>query len=120
VSFYPFYGTSATLANLQSSLTALTNQVGKPVMVAETDWPAACSGGPALSQPAIPASASGQQTWTTDIKNVLAALPNGRGVGLRACLVSRHRLARLTYSAVYWEPGWIGNAALGSGCSVSV
>jgi arabinogalactan endo-1,4-beta-galactosidase len=83
VSFYPFYGTSATLSNLQSSLTALTKQIGKPVLVAETDWPAACSGGPALSQPAISVSASGQQTWTTDIKNVLNAIPNGQGAGIR-------------------------------------
>ncbi|KAI0028406.1 arabinogalactan endo-1,4-beta-galactosidase [Vararia minispora EC-137] len=99
VSFYPFYDTSATLSALKSSLTMLANTVGKPIIVAETDWPEACSG-VALSESSIAVSATGQATWISDIKNVLSALPNGLGQGI-----------------LYWEPGWIGNAALGSGCS---
>ncbi|KAH9833702.1 arabinogalactan endo-1,4-beta-galactosidase [Rhodofomes roseus] len=99
VSFYPFYGTNATLANLSSSLTNLVNEFGKPVVVAETNWPASCSG-VTLSEPEIPVSVQGQEEWTGDIKSVLTSLPNGLGQGI-----------------YYWEPGWIGNAALGSSCS---
>ncbi|KAH9937998.1 arabinogalactan endo-1,4-beta-galactosidase [Fomitopsis serialis] len=99
VSFYPFYGTNATLANLSSSLTNLVNEFDKPVVVAETNWPAVCSG-VTLSEPEIPISAQGQEEWTGDIKSVLNGLPDGLGQGI-----------------YYWEPGWIGNAALGSSCS---
>lgn len=99
VSFYPFYDSGATLANLKTSLTNVANTYGKNIIVAETDWPVSCSGGPALTEPSIPISASGQQTWVGDIRTVLQGLPGGRGQGI-----------------LYWEPGWIGNANLGSGC----
>lgn len=81
VSFYPFYGTNATLANLKSSLTNLANAYGKPIVVAETDWPASCSG-VTLSEPSIPVSVQGQEEWTGDIKGVLTSLPNGLGQGI--------------------------------------
>lgn len=123
VSFYPFYGSQATVANLKSTLTGLANTFGKvsffffcniyiladllfekDIIVAETDWPAAGScPGVTLSERSIPLSASGQTTWLNDIKGVLNGLPGGHGVGF-----------------IYWEPGWIGNAGLGSSCSVSV
>jgi len=96
-SFYPFYGTGATLSALQSSLQAMVTQYAKDVMVVETDWPEACSG-VALSE-SIPASTTGQQTWVLDIRNVLSGLSGGHGIGI-----------------AYWEPGWIGNAGLGSAC----
>ncbi|EIW61652.1 arabinogalactan endo-1,4-beta-galactosidase [Trametes versicolor FP-101664 SS1] len=99
VSFYPFYDSGATLAALKSSLTNLANTFKKPIVVAETDWPVTCTGAK-LTEPSIAVSTSGQQTWVGDIKNVLTALPNGLGQGI-----------------FYWEPGWIGNAALGSGCA---
>jgi arabinogalactan endo-1,4-beta-galactosidase len=83
VSYYPFYNTKATLSSLKSSLTALVGQINKDIIVAETDWPVACSGGPTMSETSIAISASGQQTWITDIKNVLTSLPSGRGVGIR-------------------------------------
>lgn len=70
-------------------------------MIAETDWPAVCSG-TTLSQ-SIAVSAAGQETWVSGIRTVLQGLPNGRGIGI-----------------VYWEPAWIGNAGLGSSCAVSV
>ncbi|KAH7103425.1 arabinogalactan endo-1,4-beta-galactosidase [Auriculariales sp. MPI-PUGE-AT-0066] len=98
VSFYPFYGTSATLSNLQTALTNLANTYGKPLIVAETDWPAtACSTTLSASYAKSPA---GQVAWSQAIVNVLKALPNGLGQGL-----------------LYWEPGWIGNAGLGSSCA---
>ncbi|KAJ6512128.1 arabinogalactan endo-1,4-beta-galactosidase [Mycena vitilis] len=99
-SFYPFYGTGATLSALQSSLQAMVTEYGKDVMVVETDWPATACSGVALSEPSIASSASGQQQWVLDIKNVLAGLSGGHGIGIS-----------------YWEPGWVGNAGLGSACA---
>jgi len=98
-SFYPFYGTGATLNALKSSLQAIVTKLNKDVMVAETDWPASCSG-VSLSEPSVAISAAGQSTWVADIKNVLAGLSGGHGIGI-----------------VYWEPGWVGNAGLGSACA---
>ncbi|KAJ7136560.1 endogalactanase [Mycena epipterygia] len=99
-SFYPFYDTRATLSSLQSSLQAMVTKYGKDVMIAETDWPATGScNGVTLSQPAIPISTAGQQTWILDIRNVLSALTGSHGIGI-----------------IYWEPAWIGNAGLGSSC----
>lgn len=85
VSFYPFYDAGATLSALKSSLTNAANTFGKPIVVAETDWPVTCSG-TSLTEPSIAVSTSGQQTWVNDIKNVLAGLPNGRGQGICKCL----------------------------------
>ncbi|KAJ3897223.1 hypothetical protein F5879DRAFT_996378 [Lentinula edodes] len=70
-------------------------------MVVETDWPSSgsCSG-VTLSQSGIALSPSGQETWVNGIKNALSEVSGGHGIGI-----------------VYWEPGWIGNDALGSGCS---
>ncbi|KDR73065.1 hypothetical protein GALMADRAFT_73049 [Galerina marginata CBS 339.88] len=98
-SFYPFYGTGATLSNLKSSLQNIISKYGKDVMVVETNWPVTCSG-VTLSDSSVPVSAAGQSTWVADIRNVLAGLSGGHGLGI-----------------VYWEPGWVGNANLGSGCA---
>lgn len=81
VSFYPFYGTNATLANLKSSLTNLADAYSKPIVVAETNWPVSCSG-VTLSEPSIPVSVQGQEEWTDDINTVLTSLPNGLGQGI--------------------------------------
>ena len=105
-SFYPFYGTDATLANLSTTLTALAAQYGKPMHVVETDWPDACPlinetlEGGGLSDPAIPVSAAGQTEWVDDIADVVQAVPGGLGVGVW-----------------YWEPAWLNNTGLGSNCS---
>jgi arabinogalactan endo-1,4-beta-galactosidase len=117
VSFYPFYGKSATLANLKSSLTALVNKLGKDVFIAETNWPEACSG-VTLSEPSVPVSAAGQQTWVKDVVAVMNALPGGHGVGICASAWCAVLGVADDAAAVYWEPGWIGNANLGSSCSV--
>ncbi|KAJ6588442.1 endogalactanase [Mycena capillaripes] len=98
-SFYPFYGTGATLNALKSSLQAMVTKYGKNVMVVETDWAVSCSG-VTMSEPSIAISAAGQQQWILDIKNVLAGLTGSHGIGI-----------------IYWEPGWIGNAGLGSSCA---
>ncbi|TRM64900.1 glycoside hydrolase family 53 protein [Schizophyllum amplum] len=95
-SFYPFYNTKATLANLRSSLSSIHSTYGKPIMVVETDWPTQCSGVD-MSEPSIPISAAGQESWVSSIREVLEDV-GGTGI-------------------VYWEPGWIGNAGLGSACN---
>ncbi|EJC99940.1 arabinogalactan endo-1,4-beta-galactosidase [Fomitiporia mediterranea MF3/22] len=98
-SFYPFYDTRATLNALQSTLTSVVSQFNKDILIAETDWPVSCSS-VTLSETSIPKSAAGQQTWVHDVENVLTGLSGGHGLGV-----------------VYWEPGWIGNAGLGSACA---
>lgn len=69
-------------------------------MVVETDWPVSCTGVSLSDSSAI--SAAGQSQWVSKIRDALSGLSGGHGLGI-----------------VYWEPGWIGNANLGSGCSVS-
>ncbi|KAF7973600.1 hypothetical protein HWV62_14760 [Athelia sp. TMB] len=96
-SFYPFYDTGATLSALEASLKSIYSSYGKDVMVVETDWPYSCSG-VALSDTAVPISAAGQSTWVGDIKTTLGAVTGALGI-------------------CYWEPGWIGNANLGSSCA---
>lgn len=86
-SFYPFYNTGATLANLRSSLSSMQSTYGKvgvlvvlesarsnspkPIMVVETDWPTSCSG-VTMSESSIPISAAGQESWVASIREVLA------------------------------------------------
>lgn len=72
----------------------------KDIMVVETDWPAVCSG-VTMSERSIAISAAGQSTWVAGIRDALSSI-GSRGIGI-----------------VYWEPAWIGNAGLGSACSVS-
>lgn len=101
VSYYPFYNSGATLAALKSSLTNMASTWKKSIIVAETDWPAACPK-PAYSFPSdttsIPKSAAGQTTWLKDVAAVVAGVSGGDGL-------------------FYWEPAWIQNAGLGSSCS---
>lgn len=100
VSYYPFYGSEATLSSLGSSLTSMKSKYGKDVMVVETNWPQSCPD-PAYTFPsdttAIPFSAAGQTTWMKDVASEVEAA-GGNGV-------------------FYWEPAWIDNAALGSSCN---
>ncbi|EJT98472.1 hypothetical protein DACRYDRAFT_110914 [Dacryopinax primogenitus] len=98
-SFYPFYGTSATYANLSLSLNTIANTYDKPILVAETDYPATPWNGTALSQE-FPNTPKGQEDWVSGIVNVLDSLPRGLGQGI-----------------LYWEPGWVGPASLGSSCA---
>lgn len=97
-SFYPFYGTSATLNNLRTGLTNAVNKLNKETMVVEVNWPFNCPG-VQLSEPSYQVSANGQLSFVNAVKTIVQNLPNGRGTGI-----------------VYWEPGWIGNAGLGSAC----
>ena len=104
-SFYPFYGTAATLDNLQASLNHMATTYNKPVHVVETDWPDICHGkdAPKLSEPNIPVSVHGQIEWVHDIIKVVKAVPNGLGRGVN-----------------YWEPAWLNNTGLGSACQDAI
>ncbi|KKY13105.1 putative arabinogalactan endo-beta-galactosidase [Phaeomoniella chlamydospora] len=101
VSYYPFYNDEATLASLQYSLKELASTYGKELVVAETNWPESCPD-PAYSFPSdttsIPFSAAGQSTWITEVANIVEATDGGVGL-------------------YYWEPAFLGNAALGSSCA---
>lgn len=100
VSYYPFYNSQATLANLKSSLSSMKAKYGKDVMVVETNWPVSCPS-PKTAFPSdtssIPFSAAGQTTWMKDVASAVSAA-GGSGV-------------------FYWEAAWIGNANLGSSCA---
>ncbi|PVH69259.1 glycoside hydrolase family 53 protein [Cadophora sp. DSE1049] len=99
-SHYPFWGSFATVANFETSLTNLINAYKKPVMVVETNWPTSCSK-PEYTFPTdtvdIPLSVAGQAIWMQRLAAALASLPGGLGLS-------------------YWEPAWINNAVLGSSC----
>jgi arabinogalactan endo-1,4-beta-galactosidase len=122
-SFYPFYGTSATLSNLQTTLNTIANKYGKPVHVVETDWPNQCSGSdaPQLSDTSVPVSASGQSEWVHDIVNVLKQVPNGLGmfsfIQLHSARLTNHRTGQ---GFSYWEPAWLNNTGLGSACQSAI
>lgn len=90
-SFYPFYGTNATLGNLADTLNTLAAKYNKPLHVVETDWPAICDGpdAPELSDTSVPISPLGQIEWVRDIVGVVRAVPHGLGQGVN-----------------YWEPTW--------------
>jgi arabinogalactan endo-1,4-beta-galactosidase len=69
-------------------------------MVVETDWPVVCPD-VNLSNTSVPVSVAGQLKWVAGIRNVVEGLSGGHGLGI-----------------LYWEPGWVGNAGLGSSCAV--
>lgn len=100
VSYYPFYGSDATLANLETTLNNMASTWGKQIVVAETDWPTSCSS-PAYEFPSdlqdIPFSADGQVTFIQRVADVVSGVSNGLGL-------------------FYWEPAWVDNAGLGSSC----
>lgn len=103
LSYYPFYNSAATLANLKTSMNNLASAHGKGLVIAETNWPVSCPI-PAYSFPgdasSIPISVAGQTTWMKDVAAVVAAVSGSLGQGL-----------------FYWEPGFLGNANLGSSCA---
>lgn len=105
LSIYPFYGVSATLKNLRSSMNWLAKRYGKPIHVVETDWPAICEGedAPELSEPSIPASVEGQLEWGREVVKAVRDVPKGLGRGVN-----------------YWEPAWLNNTGLGSACQDAV
>ncbi|KAF6811874.1 glycoside hydrolase family 53 protein [Colletotrichum sojae] len=107
VSFYPFYGTSATFENLRTTLRTMAEKYGKPLQVVETNYPALCTGRwnpvPPSSEPSIPYSVDGQVQWLEETLRIVREVPNGLGRGLW-----------------YWEPGFLNNTSLGSDCDDAI
>lgn len=107
VSFYPFYGTSATFENLETTLRTMAEKYGKPLQVVETNYPALCTGKwnpvPPSSEPSIPYSVDGQVQWLEETLRIVREVPNGLGRGLW-----------------YWEPGFLNNTSLGSDCDDAI
>jgi len=101
LSYYPFYNSAAKLASLKSSIGNIASTFGKEVVVAETNWPVSCPN-PAYAFPSdttsIPKSIAGQTTWMKDVAAAVSSSSKGAGV-------------------FYWEPGFLGNANLGSSCA---
>ncbi|KXS13356.1 glycoside hydrolase family 53 protein [Gonapodya prolifera JEL478] len=100
LSYYPFYGPSATLANLKTSLTNLATTWHKSLAVVEINWPTSCPS-PKYPFPRdlanIPISVEGQVTFVKTVANIVKGVAGGVGV-------------------FYWEPAWVDNSALGSSC----
>lgn len=100
VSYYPFYGASATLSSLRTSLNNMASRWGKEIVVAEVNWPTSCPS-PAYAFPSdltsIPFSAEGQATFIRRVAEVVDGVAGGVGL-------------------YYWEPAWMNNQALGSSC----
>ncbi|KAF8554604.1 glycoside hydrolase family 53 protein [Imleria badia] len=96
-SFYPYYGTGATLSNLNSSMDYID------IMLVETGWPASCdTTATLLSEPTIPADIKGQITWIEEIAAILNSVNlqySDKALGI-----------------VYWEAGWTANPTLDSPC----
>lgn len=101
VSYYPFYGASATLATLKSTLAKMAKTWGKEIIVAETNWPVDCPN-PDQDFPSdvahIPFSAAGQTKFIKALADVVKATSGGVGLFV-------------------WEPGWFTYAGLGSSCA---
>ncbi|KAF3359838.1 Arabinogalactan endo-beta-1 like protein [Verticillium longisporum] len=100
VSYYPFYGSGATLSALRTTLNNMASKWGKEIVVAELNWPTSC---PSPAQPFpsdlrdIPFSAQGQTTFIQRVADVVSKVNKGKGL-------------------YYWEPAWMNNQALGSSC----
>ncbi|CCF44787.1 glycosyl hydrolase family 53 [Colletotrichum higginsianum] len=106
-SFYPFYGTSATFANLREVLRVMADKYNKPMQVVETDYPAVCDGRwnpiPESSEPSIPYSVAGQIQWMAEVIRIVREAPRGLGRGVW-----------------YWESPWLNNTSLGSDCNDAI
>ncbi|KAJ4177787.1 hypothetical protein NW767_015032 [Fusarium falciforme] len=104
VSFYPFWGEGASMANLSATLNSLASKYNKEVQVVETNWPTSCPN-PEYPFPKdqldIPFSTAGQVEYLRRLASTLEAIPSATGIN-------------------YWEPAWIHNAVLGSSCASNV
>ncbi|PGG99264.1 hypothetical protein AJ79_08601 [Helicocarpus griseus UAMH5409] len=100
VSYYPFYNEGATMQALEDTMTRMGEAYGKPILVVETDWPVACPN-PTYQFPEdikdIPFSVEGQRAFVKEVAAVVERVEYGQGL-------------------YYWEPGFLGNAGLGSSC----
>jgi arabinogalactan endo-1,4-beta-galactosidase len=99
LSYYPFW--HGSLSALRTNLNDLSTRYGKDLVIAETSYPWTLNNGDNLGNfitttsqlpdgSRFPATQSGQEAYFEELRNILAAVPNGRGAGFFA-----------------WEPGWL-------------
>ncbi len=97
VSFYPWW--HGTLEQLAANLAGLARRFGKPVMVAETSYPWTLGwaddahnlmGLETQLHAGYPATPEGQRRFLTDLREVVAGVPDGLGAAV-----------------IVWEPAWI-------------
>lgn len=102
-SFYGYW--HGTLNQLQANLTDVAARYGRDVVVVETAYPFTLDSNDAHPQiigteqdlvAGYPATPEGQAAWLNDVCSVVAAVPDGRGLGV-----------------FYWEPAWIAVAGNG-------
>jgi len=84
LSYYPWW--HGTLLELQSNLNAAAQRYQRDILVAETSYPWRAGGWEGMvSNPgamAWPASPGGQARFARDVRNVVAAIPGGHGLGV--------------------------------------
>jgi arabinogalactan endo-1,4-beta-galactosidase len=99
LSYYPFW--HGSLAALRGNLNDLANRYGKDLVVVETSYPWTLNNGDGLGNfittpsqlpdgSRFPATQAGQAAYFEELRDILAAVPNGRGAGFFS-----------------WEPGWL-------------
>ena len=89
VSFYPWW--HGKLSDLKANLEFCVNEFGKDVVVVETSYPWTLQwfdsttnivGMENQLQEGYPATKDGQAKWLYDLTEVVAGLPNNRGLGV--------------------------------------
>jgi arabinogalactan endo-1,4-beta-galactosidase len=97
LSYYPFW--HGTMTQLRQNVNDLAERYGKDVAIAETQYGWTLDQGDGTGNflwqesqlvPGYPATPGGQLAFVSDLASILAAVPQGRGLGL-----------------FYWQPEWI-------------
>ena len=103
LSYYPVLG-EPPISGLRANVDGLAAEFGKPIVIAETQYPWTLANGnsplgdstgdfawePSQIEPGYPATPGGQLSFVTDELSILAQAPHGLGAGL-----------------FYWAPDWI-------------
>jgi arabinogalactan endo-1,4-beta-galactosidase len=97
LSYYPFF--HGPLADMRANVDALATRYGKPIVIAESQYPWTLANGDSTGNfvwqssqvsDGYPATPGGQLSFYNDMLSILAQVPHGLGIGL-----------------FYWEPEWI-------------
>ena len=97
LSYYPFF--HGPLADMRANVDALATRYGKPIVIAESQYPWTLANGDSTGNfvwqssqvsDGYPATPGGQLSFYNDMLSILAQVPKGLGQGL-----------------FYWEPEWI-------------
>jgi arabinogalactan endo-1,4-beta-galactosidase len=103
LSYYPVLS-EPSISNLRANVDGLATEFGKPIVIAETQYPWTLANGnspigdstgdfaweTSQIEPGYPATPGGQLSFVTDELSILANAPDGLGAGL-----------------FYWAPDWI-------------